>query len=277
MEKYSALVKKICSLGEKSPLIDAVVVIGSYARTTVPADEFSDLDLLLFVKNTDAFVNHDDWLHTIENYYISFVENTIGGLKERRILFENCLDVDFIIVPSDYSFSDEFGGIFSRGYHVLLDKEDICRAIRKIKIPPKTVCPVSEEDFINRANDFWYHAVWTGKKIKRGELWTAKSRMDSYMRNILLLFIESYAKLCNGMEYDTWHNGRMLETWVDTRIAQKLPSIFSEYDKDKMVKALFSMMELFRFISIPIAKYFSYEYPQKADDYATAWLKNTIL
>jgi len=36
-------------------------------------------------------------------------------------------------------------------------------------------------------------------------------------------------------------------------------------------------MALFRFISIPIAKYFSYEYPQKADDYATAWLKNNIL
>ena len=138
-------------------------------------------------------------------------------------------------------------------------------------------CHISKEDFINRANDFWYHTVWTAKKIKRGELWTAKCCMDSYMRNILLLFIEWYTRVCNGMEYDTWHNGRLLETWVDTRIAQKIPSVFSEYDKDKMVKALFSMMELFRFVAVSIAKNLSYEYPQKADDYATGWLNDEFL
>jgi len=44
----------------------------------------------------------------------------------------------------------------------------------------------SEEQFTEKVNDFWYHAVWTMKNLRRGEVLTAKACCDGYMRRFLL-------------------------------------------------------------------------------------------
>ena len=272
MKRYASILQSIQDFGKHSPLVDALVMIGSYAREKVPADEFSDLDLILFVKDPNAFLFSDHWLEGLGPYTISFVENTVGGLRERRMLFEGCLDVDFIFIPPDFPIREEFAGILKRGYRILLDKTGIGNTLEKLaKHLPVNDLP-SREELITSTNDFWYHAVWTAKKILRGELWTAKNCMDCYMKNILLRFIELYTVVCTDESRDTWHNGRMIEKWADPVVLQKIPGIFSEYDREQMIEALFHMMELFRFLSIPIAEKLSYLFPHKAEEFALQWI-----
>lgn len=272
MQKYSALIQKITEFAQSSPLVDAIVVIGSQARVNTPADEYSDLDLLFFVKDTDYFIFNDEWLHTLGNFHISFIEDTVGGEKERRVLFEGCLDIDFVILPSGITVDSSSGAILSRGYRVLVDKIGIGAALDKLTFPPNTYTIMAEAEFLNLANDFWYHTIWTVKKIKRGELWTAKSCADSYLKYILLRVIELQAHVNNGPDYDTWHNGRLIEKWADGSVIARIPLVFSRYEPKEMIKALQAIMELFRIITMDISKKLGYSYPHKADSFAQSWI-----
>jgi hypothetical protein len=31
----------------------------------------------------------------------------------------------------------------------------------------------AQSEFLDLVNDLWYHAVWTAKELRRGEMWTA--------------------------------------------------------------------------------------------------------
>lgn len=48
-------------------------------RNDHPADEFSDLDIVMIVDNPDIFLQSNQWLEQIGRFHISFIENTIGG------------------------------------------------------------------------------------------------------------------------------------------------------------------------------------------------------
>src|SRR5437660_12870420 len=81
--------------------IRAAIVIGSRARVERPADEWSDLDLVFFTANPEYYLSKTDWLESIGNPLLTFVQNTpTGGQRERRVLFDSGLDVDFTIVSN---------------------------------------------------------------------------------------------------------------------------------------------------------------------------------
>ena len=234
----------------------------------------------MFADDAEYFVSSDQWLHTIGKFHVSFVENTIGGYKERRVLFDDALDVDFVIIPcaaaSSGIIDKEALAIFERGYRILIDKIGLEKAMSQISQKKEPYSLLPEEEFLNIVNDFWYHTVWTAKKLKRGELWTAKGCLDSHMKQKLLILMECYAHATNGINYDTWHNGRFIEEWAEPWIIEMLPKCFSHYNKEGIKAALLSTMDLFRTISVEIAKRCNYKYPYRADEYTTKLVASMI-
>ena len=77
--------------------IRGLVIIGSRARTTDPADEWSDLDLLIITTNMAAYIESANWLHEFGTPLLSFTEPTFDGSYERRALFDGFLDVDYTV------------------------------------------------------------------------------------------------------------------------------------------------------------------------------------
>lgn len=65
--------------------IKAVIIIGSAARNNYVADEYSDLDLIIATEEPDEWL-YGDYPKRFGNIKISFVEDTLGGAKERRII-----------------------------------------------------------------------------------------------------------------------------------------------------------------------------------------------
>lgn len=273
MNQFDSMISKLVQWGNETEKLFAVIVIGSQARSCRPADEFSDLDLILAVDDPDIFLQSDQWLKQLGEFHISFTENTLGGGRERRVLFDGALDVDFIVLSRD-QFEEvlhkDLFGMLIRGYRVLIDKIGLEQRIPSVVDTPKG--RMSEQDFTNLINDFWYHGVWAIKKLVRGELWIAKSCVDSYLKGLLLAMIECHAHAVHGMEYDTWHNGRFLEEWADAWIVQRLGECFSRYDKDGIKDALLATMDLFRLMAVEAAQGLGYEYPVKADRYSTEWV-----
>jgi len=125
-------------------------------------------------------------------------------------------------------------------------------------------------------NDFWFHSVWTAKKLKRGELWTAKFCLDSYMKWKLLSIIEFYSHVKHGLEYKTWYGGRFIEEWSEKWIIDELSFCFSHYNSEDVKTALLATMRLFRSLAVEIANKLNYLYPKKADEYASAWVMSVL-
>ncbi len=152
---------------------------------------------------------------------------------------------------------------------MLLDRDGLTAHLNPIDTEPAASRPPTETEFLEAINDFWYHAVWTAKKLRRGELWTAKACCDGYMKRLLLVAMELHAKLRNGPDYDTWYEGRFLEQWADPYALEGLRGALAHYDEDDIGRALLTTMDLFRWVAKGTAEGLDYPYPALADERAT--------
>lgn len=281
---YEQLIERFVAWAQTRPDIRTAIVLGSRARVDRPADEWSDLDIVILVTDPKPYLTSADWLRHIDSFWITFVEPTAtGGEMERRVLFNGGLDVDFSVIPCakveqmiQHGVPSEVAEVFRRGKRVLLDRDGLAARLNRLSMQPAPSRPPTQSEFLESINDFWYHAVWTAKKLRRGELWTARSCCDGYMKRLLLKAVECHAQVLNGSDYDTWHNGRFLEQWADPRVLEGLRGAFAHYDQEDIGRALIATMDLFRWLAKEIAQYLGYPYPNPADERATE-LVNTLL
>lgn len=276
---HDELLENLTTWAKGSSDVKSVIIVGSRARTYFPADEYSDIDIILVVTNPVDFMTSDNWLENIGCYWLMFNERTIAGHKERRVLFENALDIDFVICAEAdvrQSIKNNDFDIIMRGYHVSIDKIGLSKILPQTNELQQVYIPPTESAFQNLINDFWYHSVWSAKKLLRGEIWMAKSCLDVYMKNQMLRIIEIHAHAKNGEDYDTWFNGRFFDYWAEQRVKDRVRDTFALYDKEDIVRALQATMELFRMLAIETADMMSFEYSYKADTYASGWVKKSL-
>ncbi|WP_180953483.1 aminoglycoside 6-adenylyltransferase [Bacillus sp. T33-2] len=271
--EYENLVDNFLSWAKTEEAVQAAIMIGSRARTDVPADRWSDLDILLITDTPGLLLDSEEWLGHIGAYSITFLEKTaVGGSLERRVLFEPDLDVDFAVFTHEHFTNmlslDEVKLVFKRGYKVLIDKIHIHKRIEVIdfaKENQSSVQPAAQQ-YDNVVQDFYYHAVWTMKKMLRGELWVAKDCLDDNMKSLLLQMIEWHAKAVNQTE--PWHNGRFIEKWADPRAVQAFIHLFATYEKEDMHRALLKSMKLFALLARETGAHLGCAYPFKAENKA---------
>lgn len=276
---YDELIESIRRWAVNASDVQAVVIIGSRARAARPADEFSDLDLLVVATDIDRFYQTTDWLQAIGTPWLWFDEQTPAGMMERRVLFDQALDVDFVFMPlSDLqnSTNDLALSTLQRGYRVLVDKVGISHDLKPVHAAGTKAVKPTESEYVNDVNDFWFHTVWLTKKLLRGEVWMAKSCLDGYLKRILLRMAEHQAHIKNGWDYDTWFDGRFFDSWADPTVLKGIRYAYAHYDEDDIIRALLSTMELFRTVASENAAGMGWAYPEQADREATRWVHHAL-
>lgn len=273
--RYGDIINNLIEYGKTSELIKAEVLIGSLSRQSNCADEYSDIDVILFVSDIDFFINSDEWINFLGKYYISFVEKTVSGGMERRVFFENAMDADFIFLQADdVNRIDELSEIVSRAYKILLDKTNFTDIISRVAKSDKPFSIPSESVFQNLISEFWFHVIWSAKKVMRGELWSSITCVDGHMKKMLLKMIEYYSHALHGANYDTWHSGRFIEHWAEPWVVKEFQNIYAGYSDKDIMKAISATMNLFQKVSVETADKWDYQYPVISDKYATEWFNN---
>ena len=286
---YKSVEKKFIKWAKTQDHIRIAIVVGSYGRTSTPADKWSDLDIVIYSTEPRTLIDTTEWVSEFGNPVITFIEPTAAGSNEsyeRRVLYDNGLDVDFAVDPFHLvsevkkqgvtpELVRELANVIGRGVRILIDKDNLMAEFLKeyktIELSPPN--PPTEHEYLERVNDFWYHTVWTAKKLRRGELWEGKACVDSFMKGRCLLpMMEWHARITQGQKHDTWFRGRFMERWADPRIIAELRGAFAHYDEDDVWQALASTMQLFRWIAKEVAEKLDYTYPQDADQFASRWV-----
>jgi len=274
---YETLIQNFVRYAQGDDNIRLALVLGSRARTDHPADAWSDLDVLMVVRDMRPYVESAAWLDGVGHAWLTFIEPSADGRSlERRALFDGGLDVDFALFPSEALLSIAKSGhpdagiadIFHRGVRVLLDKDHALpdpAAFASAWRPPH---PPTQAEFLNNVNDFWYHTLWTAKHVRRGELWWGKSCCDGYLKGLLQQMLEWQARAAQGADHDTWLRGRFLEEWADPEAVRQLPGAFAHYDEADVWRALATTMDIYRRVSQDAAQRLGYPYPTAGADYA---------
>jgi aminoglycoside 6-adenylyltransferase len=227
--------------------VRAVLVVGSQARTDTPADRWSDLDAVLFVDDPGRLVDDESWVGEFGTPVLTFLEPTaIGERVERRVLYEHGEDVDFPLVNAAEwrDLLPAATGVLGRGYRVLYDELGLEDALREME-PPAGPAPPEAAAFRQLTSDFWYHALWAAKKLRRGEVYTAIGCLDGYLKDRLVTLLEWHARVVDPT-IDTWHDGRYLERWADPGALSALERAYAHYDLRDVARALWETIDLFQ-------------------------------
>ncbi len=170
-DRFREIRERLLELAQTDTDIAAIIEIGSQTRADQPADQFSDLDVILAAQEPSRYLYTEELISRLGNPLISFTEPTLAGATERRVLFEGSLDVDIVVVTPGQlraaAESGELAGILARGRRVLFDRMGISDVLCTTpgQDPEKLMF---QEEFINTVNDFWFHTVWAAKKLRRG-------------------------------------------------------------------------------------------------------------
>ena len=268
MDRFMNIKEKLLALAKEDKDIKAIVLIGSSTRDTVKADEYSDLDVVIATEKPEGWL-YGDCPEKLGGVKISFVEPTLGGGKERRMLYEGSLDVDMIVFTPDQFEKAIREGVAScvmnRGYEIMYDAEEYSALLEENISHELKPTDLSEPEFINMVNDFFFHTIWASKKIFRGELWTAKMCIDAYLKKYLLKMIEMYS--VSKYHVDVWHDGRFLDQWAEMEILSDLEKCFAHYDREDMVSSLLATLDLFCRLASQTAEMKEYKYPKEAENY----------
>src|SRR5690606_37574091 len=104
--------------------IRAAFIVGSRSRVDHPADEWSDMDIILYANNSDFYLNNTDWLKKLGNIWVTFTYQTSIGEPERLTLFEGGYQVDIVFLSSSSLYQMVKDRItpenFRRGVRVLV-------------------------------------------------------------------------------------------------------------------------------------------------------------
>lgn len=239
----------VAEWASERPDVRAAAVVGSQARVETPADRHSDLDILLVVDDPEALLADVAWVAGFGEPVLTFLEPTaVGGRMERRVLYEDGQDVDFAVVSAHdlrgLVTDPAAAEVIRRGVRVLHDEVGLGDLASALPEPPP-VGPPSGDALLELASDFWYHALWTAKKLRRGEVFTAVSCLDGYMKARLVTLLGWHARAVSP-DVDTWHGGRFLERWADPGALAALEATYARYDLRDVARALWESIDLFQ-------------------------------
>lgn len=249
-------IPRLQAWAEADPNIRLALLVGSQARSEMPADPLSDIDLALFVREPDRLLRSQEWVGRLGPLWTSHLEpNGLGTGEERRVLFADGQDVDFAVfpVPALGALVKEPASVqvLRRGFRPLVNKDAFDLSFDHSEAPPTRPSP---SEFSNLVNDAWFHMVWTAKKLRRGELLTAVESIDGYLRSLLVRMARWHSLLRGREGLDVWHGTRFFERWADPRVLEQFPATVAGYDVGSAAGALRALRTLFAWLSDELAE-----------------------
>ena len=244
----------------------------------MPADILSDIDLALFVRDPGRLLHQQDWIAGLGSRWTSHLEsNALETGQERRVLFQDGQDVDFAVFPVELLgalTSDPRGAaVLRKGFRPLVNKDSLELVLPKDEPP---AAPPSSIEFSNLVNDYWFHLVWTAKKLRRGELLIAVLATNGYLGQLLVRLARWHAISRGSSGGTPWHGARFFEKWADPRIVRDLSVIASQYSAPSVAQALRAHRALLRWLGNELQESLSFPNPVPDEESLSEYLDRML-
>jgi molybdopterin-guanine dinucleotide biosynthesis protein A len=229
--------------------VRGVLVVGSRARSNTPADRWSDLDVGLFLDDPKVLAEDSSWAAEFGTPVLTFLEEAaVSDALERRVLYDGGEDVDFVLLPAsswrELAASPGARVLLSRGYRILHDELGLEAELGDVTPPEPAPLP-DQAAFTELASDFWYHALWAARKLRRGEVLTALGCLDRLLLLNLVTLLGWHARSLDP-SVDTWHGTRFVERWADPGALAALETAVPGYGVRDVARGLWDTIDLYQ-------------------------------
>jgi len=264
--RYVDLAARIVRWAEREPGVHGLIVIGSQAREAPPADEWSDLDLMVFCEDPGRYLGDTGWLRPFGHPLCAFTERTPLGGRDwewlvRRVLYADGRDVDFSLLREDRA-SEALAvnaEILAAGWEVRYDPAgtlpaQVAGAIAAAGAAtdgeaqdgeePGGEDPLAEDPLAEDLAVMLYHVIWAMKKIRRGEIWVAAGCLNSFLREPLWRLIAAYNRAGGAPQPALSYGGRYLERTTAPEVLAMLRGCAMPYEAAGGIAALRALLNL---------------------------------
>ncbi len=271
---YNNLIRAIAEWGAAQPDLLAGVVIGSRSRIDAPADDYSDLDVMLFTPDVSRYADDARWFEQFGTVVVKSLGSIGYGNREWIVVYGDGAKVDFALSRAAEGAATlqalidacPHQGVLARGVLPLFDNVSPGTAIHAPSAPP--VPPLTPAALEHLLTEAWLDGLKAVKSLRRGGLWQAKMRVDGDLKGRLLTLLE-----WDAVGIDTWHDGRFLEGWADREALAALPGTFAAYTTDDVRRALFATLDLIGVLGRRVAGRLGSAYPADAERQMRRWIE----
>lgn len=248
---YERLLNRFLSWAQRQESVRTVFQIGSRTRQDHPADEWADVDLIIYATDFNNFVADTSWLETIAPVWFCLPPTSAGMRAEMLVMFEEGYNIDFVFrstkILTAEALKKDSG--FRRGARILLDRDGLAAQTMPTEFKAPVGQPPPEDYFLLMCNGFWYTTVFVARQICRGKLWLAKRHDALSLKAALLYMLEWHSGVSSQWQQDTWYDGCFVQDWADPRALAQVTQIFGAYDPESASKALLATVDLFRWLA----------------------------
>ena len=224
--------------------VHAVFLIGSLAQGGSSHDRLADIDLTVFVDDPARLIDDAEWLAALGTPVLTILRERVV----RRVLFDDGQMLDLIAFDAgawkQVLASPEARIVLARGYRLLYDQLGVADEL-EARPPDVPIPPPDASAFESVASDFWYHAISTARKLRRGDVFVAIECLDGHMKSRLVTLLAWHARALDPST-DASFAGRHLERWADPGALAALERAYAHYDVRDVARALWETIDLFQ-------------------------------
>jgi aminoglycoside 6-adenylyltransferase len=270
--------------------IEALLQIGSRAQPGAVVDAWSDWDYQLVASDPGRYENRD-WPAQIAPCWSAHLERTPRGVMKVSAIFTGGWEVDFVLLPA-WQMKLVYWAMAHPGLQPLYPRA-LRQGIANTRLWARPGCRVviggpawekrlaalavvwpeggfTAGDFLFHTAGFWRHAVWTAKKILRGELRAAHRWMHLELREHTYALLAEEARLAGRTPRP---EARQAEQWLDAaRLRQT--AITTGPGQRELARALLAELELFREVTQSVGTRHGWTVPDHTA--VESWLRTEL-
>ncbi|MGN7786663.1 AadS family aminoglycoside 6-adenylyltransferase [Niabella sp. 22666] len=274
MKQRDDKLQLILEWAEHNSDVLVVLLTSSLVNPHAPVDEFSDLDIEIIFEDNLSYITNKNWVGQF-GHPIAMIEEDESCFDYRHamkmVLYEDGVKIDFKLYSKSKFLEDigqnELPEDWDIGYKVLIDKENLTRAMQTPTYQVSIIKKPGEKEFQRIVNDFWWDTTYVAKCLKRDEIFYAKFMSETNIRTQYLIpLIEWYIAGQHNWSMTINKYGRLFKKYLSPGMWEKTLLTFSGKDLADNWNALFSMADLVTEMGMEIAEVLGYKYPVKLDN-----------
>jgi predicted nucleotidyltransferase len=170
--------------------ISGLLLCGSLSQPGAHPDEWSDIDILVVVKNEalEKFFPIVDWLAGFGKLY-TYSQSTDGLTCTTRACFENFHRIDFVITTeANLDHVDQWSSVpFASAVRVLFSRSTLIDEIARRDYPTKEFMPATQAQFLELVRNFRFKSMLAVYKVVRQDLLIALHLAQDLVRDCCVL------------------------------------------------------------------------------------------
>ena len=187
---HTDMLDKLISCFELNEDVVGLLIFGSYSKPNFHYDYWSDIDVLLIVKNDqlEKFFPTIEWLDFFGRLY-TYDQSADEFKCTTRACFENFNRIDFVITTEEkLTKLDHWSSIpFSDGATILFSRSKVVDRLVRQNIHQQEFSPATEDQFLGLVRDFRFKSMLAVYKVIRHDLLIALHLTQDLIRDCCAL------------------------------------------------------------------------------------------